>query len=155
MFSIPTWRLLGLSVGIQYTALALTCFVAPQTVIEFFGLSQSTGRSETSFNASLDKARQVHARASALLEDAQHEQDLIDSMLLLGARDITIGAAICTFCYLNDTRAMAVTIISGLLTCAADVVAVYRLKGPQAGLQLGVGAAVWGGIGIGMLMEGK
>lgn len=46
---------------------------------------------------------------------------------------------------------MGTLILSGMVLCAADVIYVFRLRGWEWGALLGLGAASWCAIGVGLV----
>lgn len=89
--------------------------------------------------------------APSLTPSSPNAQSMKIMTMLLGARDLSMGAALFAFAYERQWRSMGTLIVCGTLLCAADVLATWRagLRGWAA--QLGVGAAVWTGIGVGLL----
>jgi len=121
-FSQSTWRALGLSVAAGYTSLGLFATLAPRrAAAELFGIitppataknSSSTTTSSTSSPATQDGA------VVPLL------------MPLLGARDLSIAAALWALAYAGKWREAGTLVLAGTVLCAADVYVVWKCRGP-------------------------
>lgn len=121
----PTyWRMMGLSVAVSFAGLGTFAMTNPKKAVDFFGMK-------------------VTNQESAGLAT--------DSMILLGARDFSFAAALAAFYYQENPQAMGTVIMSSMILCAVDCVWTYKLRRDAAGPLLGVGAAVWAYIGIGLL----
>jgi len=148
MFNLQpsTWRLLGLSVAAGYTAFgAFEILVPAKAMKEMFAI-------EPKKNPEVDETVSLVAP-------------------LLGARDLSIAAAIFVLHHAKWDRAMGVVIVSGTILCFADAVAVGYRKGPQMCVSTGLagsrslmanycshravlfagGASIWGVIGLGLM----
>jgi hypothetical protein len=99
-----TWRALGLSVGVGYAGFGLWQAVYPRHALK------------TIFD--IDAPETTEAGKAANLLDQ-----------LLGSRDLAVAAAIFTFFYRREDRAMGIVIASGTLLCYADAAAIYVRKG--------------------------
>ena len=107
-----TWRVLGLSVAAGYLGLGLFALAAPRRAAwEYFGIE------DVAPPTTVTAAPARRADAVPLL------------MPLLGARDISIGAALCAFAYAGRWREAGTLVLAGTVLCAADVVAIWKTKG--------------------------
>ncbi|KAH8881659.1 hypothetical protein GQ53DRAFT_832161 [Thozetella sp. PMI_491] len=99
-----TWRLLGLSVGMGYV---------------FFGTFEIVYPAKAGKEI-LDIPKKPSPEASEMV-----------SLLapLMGARDLSIAAAIFTFYAFGQGREMGVVIVAGTVLCVADAVAIGIYKG--------------------------
>lgn len=129
-----TWRLLGLSVATGYIGLGTFALTTPVLAGKAMGVYPAASNSTS----------------SAVISE-QHHQQACASMGLLAARDFSIGLALFAFDYQNAPHAMGTLILSGMVLCAADVYYVFRLRGWEWGSLLGLGAASWCAIGIGLI----
>ncbi|KEF56508.1 uncharacterized protein A1O9_06695, partial [Exophiala aquamarina CBS 119918] len=129
-----TWRLLGLSVATGYIGLGTFTLSAPVLAGKALGVYPSASES-----------------AGSALISKKHHQQACASMGLLAARDLSIGLALFAFDYQNAPHAMGTLILSGMVLCAADVYHVFMLRGWEWASLLGVGAASWCAIGIGLI----
>ncbi|KLT45318.1 hypothetical protein CC85DRAFT_282806 [Cutaneotrichosporon oleaginosum] len=107
MVSSDTWKLLGLSVAGGYATLGTWALVAPRHGAETF------------FSPRPSSAESLHAG------------DIERYMRLLGARDLSIAAAMAWFANSGDWRAMGQMTLTGLFLCAADAVAATQAKGTR------------------------
>lgn len=80
-----------------------------------------------------------------------HAVSISVSMLLLGARDVSIGSALIAFHYQGDSKAMGTLITCGMILCMADVFWIWKLRGWQWGSAFAAGAGSWGAVGLGLL----
>nr|XP_036581494.1 uncharacterized protein CTRU02_08544 [Colletotrichum truncatum]KAF6789845.1 hypothetical protein CTRU02_08544 [Colletotrichum truncatum] len=118
-----TWRLLGLSVAASYTALgAIDCLIPHRAAEEFFGIEPYGSTTAVSI-----------------------------LMPLLGARDISIAAALFALARQHRGREMGTVILAGTILCVADVVVLWRRKGPRRGGAVAAGVTIWTAIGLGLL----
>ena len=139
-----TWRQLGLSVGIGYILLGTFAITNPASTAELFNLHPK----HTNDSTSATKNDVSNAITSAHIA---HADSIATSMVLLGARDLSVGIALLTLHYKKDSEAMATLILSGMILCATDVIWIWKLRGWQWGLAFAVGATSWAVIGLGML----
>jgi hypothetical protein len=103
-WQLSTWRALGLSVAVSYTAFGVLEMLRPSLAGEqLFSVKRGTSPA------------------------ADQVIDL--TMPLLGARDITLAAALFVFHHAKRDVEMGVLIVSGTILCAADVVVVAARKG--------------------------
>lgn len=149
-----TWRVLGLSVAISYMGLGTFALTAPVLAAKGFGLYPSTASRSTA-EAPKSVATTATTTTRLTTEDSKetHAAAVTTSMLLLGARDLSIGVALATFWSRDDRRAMGTLILSGMVLCVVDVWEIGRLRGPSWGGAFGVGAAIWMVIGYGLVQE--
>ncbi|KAF2166738.1 hypothetical protein M409DRAFT_54529 [Zasmidium cellare ATCC 36951] len=121
----PTyWRAMGLSVAATFAGLGSFAILAPKQSVELFGMKSTTPES---------------AAVGA------------NSMFLLGVRDLSSAAALAAFYYQENPNAMGTVIMSSMILCVADCMWMYKLRRDAAGPLLGVGAAIWAYIGVGLL----
>lgn len=74
-------------------------------------------------------------------------------MLMLGARDWSIAAALLWFWRRGQAREMGVVVLSGMVLCVVDLAVVVRRRGMGAvGWGLGLGVAGWGLVGWGLFI---
>lgn len=75
-------------------------------------------------------------------------------MLMLGARDYSIGLAILWFGVRGEGRNMGRVVLSGMVLCLADLWLVVRRRGwkDAVGWGLGLGVAGWAAVGWGLLV---
>ena len=139
-----TWRQLGLSVGIGYILLGTFAITNPSSAAELFNLHPKCAD---------DSTRETKNEVSNPVTSAQiaHADSIATSMVLLGARDLSIGVALSTFHYKKDSEAMGTLILSGMILCATDVIWIWKLRGWEWGLAFAAGATSWAVIGLGML----
>lgn len=135
-----TWRTLGLAVGISYTFLGAFDITQPTLAAKLFNLHPEPITSITAEDG-----------RSAVKHVAAHAESISTSMILLGARDLSIGVALLTFYNKQNAEAMGTLIMSGMILCAVDVVYIWRLRGWEWGCAFAAGAASWGVIGMGLL----
>jgi len=132
--SMSTWRLLGLSVAAGYVGLGTFAFATPVLAGRALGVYPLDSFSP-------DKA------VGYRLHDRQERA----AMRFLGARDLSIGLGLFAFDYQDNPHAMGTLILSGMVLCVTDVYYVFRLRGWEWGTMLGIGAASWCAIGIGLI----
>ena len=120
------WRVLGLSVAAGYAGLGSYGAFVPIQCATTYGLRPPNN-------------------------DPEADKYLSRLMLWVGARDISIAAAISAFYYQENPRAMGTTILAGMLLCTVDTVTIFQAKGPALGIPIGAGAALWGWIGWNLL----
>lgn len=111
------------SIAASYTGLGLFAIVSPLRGARILGVRSAPSSSPSSTNTVL-------------------------LMRLLGARDLSIGAALFVFAYQREYKAMGSLIVSGTILCFADVVSSWVADGPALALPMGIGAAIWTAIGI-------
>lgn len=75
-------------------------------------------------------------------------------MLMLGARDYSLGIAILVFGVRGQGRNMGRVILSGMVLCLVDLWVVVKRRGWRDGVSwiLGLGVAGWGAVGWGLLV---
>lgn len=143
-----TLRLLSLSVGTSYLGLGSIYFISPiYTARDVFGVwpfSSSTASSSRSSS----KPSLTDTAPRRVVEDC-----LVTSMYLIGARDLSIGAALVAFEFYGMRKAVGLLIMGGMVTCVTDVMIVWRRKGWKAGTAMGVGAAYWAAVGWACLVS--
>jgi hypothetical protein len=123
MVSSDTWKFLGLSVAAGYATLGTWGLVAPRHGAETF----------------------FSPRPSS--PESLHAGDIERYMRLLGARDLSMAAAMAWFAHSDDWRAMGQMILTGMFLCGADAWAATQAKGiarwvlghPRLGLARGRG----------------
>ncbi|KAF6827580.1 hypothetical protein CMUS01_08948 [Colletotrichum musicola] len=99
-----TWQALGLSVAASYIALGVMDCIAPQRAAEeIFGIAPTD-----------EGSRAVRVFVP-----------------LLGARGLSIGAALLVLARQGKGPEMGIVILAGTILCVADVIAVWRAKGPR------------------------
>ncbi|KIX04700.1 uncharacterized protein Z518_05570 [Rhinocladiella mackenziei CBS 650.93] len=136
--SPSTWRILGLSVTAGYIGLGTFAITQPVLAAQGFGIyPESTPPPSTNRAFKTDKD--------------EHASAVTTSMLLLGARDLTIGLALASFDYQENPRAMGTLILSSFVLCGVDVHEIWKLRGPAWGCAFAVGASIWMAIGYGMI----
>lgn len=107
-----TWRMLGLSVAAVYTALGTFEIIFPRRAAkEFFALPEPSAKGTKAEDTAV-------SGAVALM------------MPLLGARDLTLAAALCTFASLGKWRDYGIVVMAGTILCAADCAVIWRRRGP-------------------------
>ncbi|BEJ15697.1 hypothetical protein CspHIS471_0503020 [Cutaneotrichosporon sp. HIS471] len=127
MVAADTWKFLGLTVIAGYSTLGTWALVAPRNCAEtFFAPRPSSAES-------------------------LHSGDIERYSRLLGARDLSIAAAMLWFVHSDDWRAMGQMILTGMFLCAADSWAAWNAKGAARGLVLAAGSAIWGVIGYALV----
>jgi uncharacterized protein DUF4267 len=111
-----SWHLLGLSVAVSYAGLGLLQCALPRfaakTLLDVG--SQQPGNNK---------------RTDAVTGRATEDTTVPLVMPLLGARDLTIAAALFTFSWQDKTREMGTLILAGTILCVADVAAVWKRQG--------------------------
>lgn len=139
---MSTWRYLGLSVALGYTAFGTLGLTRSTLAAQLFNLYPQSVNVGSSKNA-----------AASVIEDPEkaHADSISTSMILLGARDLSIGVTLLTFYYNEDAKALGTLIMGGMVLCAADVVYIWRLRGKEWGGAFAAGAASWAVIGLGLL----
>ncbi|KAJ2906391.1 uncharacterized protein MKZ38_001751 [Zalerion maritima] len=139
-----TWRYLGLSVALGYAGLGGFAVATPKSAAKyFFGWDPKT--------LPLPEADVGEdARKSA---DPPSEEVIKAILPLVGARDLSIFAALMIFFHARQHSEMGVVILSGMVLCAADVVAIWKWKGPLLAGQILAGALSWGIIGYNLYFE--
>lgn len=111
----------SLSVAAGYTGLGLFATLSPARAARILGVRSAPSSSSSSTNVLIR---------------------------LLGARDLSIGAALFAFSYQQEFKAMGTLIISGTILCFADVVSSWLANGPALAVPMGIGAGVWTAIGM-------
>ena len=139
-----TWRQLGMSVGIGYALLGTLAVAAPTFVSGLFNLHPNP-RAPTLGATVNEPAGATKAASKA------HADSISTSMVLLGARDLSIGVALLSFYQKENFQAMGTLITSGMILCAADVIWIWKSRGSRWGLAFAMGATFWGVIGLGLL----
>lgn len=139
-----TWRLLGLSVAAGYIGLGTFALTTPILAAKALGVYPPPPSISTSSTA---KSSSITETSSS----KEHDERVSASMSLLAARDFSIGVALFAFDYQDKPHAMGTLILSGMVLCAADVFYVFRLRGWEWGALLGLGAASWCAIGVGLV----
>ena len=146
--SLPTWRLLGLSVAATYIGLGSMAMLAPPTAAKAFGVYPTTPAPGSNANPTRSSTKPAeHANADV----TNHAHAVETSMRLLGARDFSIGLAIGKFAYDGNLREAGTLILSGMVLCAVDVAEIWRLRGSGWGAGFAAGAGIWLGIGAGLV----
>ena len=137
-----TWRVLGLSVAAGYTSLGLFAVCLPQrAALEYFAVPPRP-RAE---------AQKPHGPTRARVASTADAVDLL--MPLLGARDLSIGAALWALAYMERWREFGTVVVAGTVLCLADGVAISRYAGWDRGSLITVSAMGWTGIGIVLLTQ--
>ncbi|KAK1833414.1 hypothetical protein QBC39DRAFT_278988 [Podospora conica] len=132
-FAPPTWRALGLSIAAGYTALGLFAVCLPQrAALEYFAIPP--------------RARGAPGQVGAKVTSPADAVDLL--MPLLGARDISIGAALWALAYTGKWREFGTVVVAGTVLCAADGVAIWKFGGREKGAWISAAAAGWTVIGL-------
>ncbi|KIW95138.1 uncharacterized protein Z519_03722 [Cladophialophora bantiana CBS 173.52] len=154
--SPSTWRILGLSVATTYIGLGTFALTCPVLAAKGFGLyphsspSTSSPAAPPGSNANPTKSSTSppeHANADV----ANHAAAVTTSMVLLGARDLSIGIALTKFGVDGKLQDMGTLILAGMVLCAVDVYEIWRLRGPGWGAAFAAGAGMWLGIGFGLV----
>lgn len=70
-----------------------------------------------------------------------------NAMYWIGARDLSISAALFAFYAQGKPREMGTVILAGMILCVVDVVSVWREKRDWLGPLLATGASIWGWVG--------
>lgn len=136
--SPSTWRVLGLSVAATYISLGTFAITAPVLAAKCFGIyPDATSPPSTEKVVTTDK--DSHAKA------------VTTSMLLLGARDLSIGLALAIFGYQGNLMATGTLILCGMPLCVVDVAEIWRLRGPRWGSAFAAGASIWLLVGYGLV----
>ncbi len=113
-----TWHVLGLSVAASYAGLGLLSYVIPQTSGRLlFDVQASTPKQ---LDKRSDEPRRENGTESAAVALA---------LPLLGARDLSISAALFALSWDGKPREMGTVILAGMILCVADVVTVWQRKG--------------------------
>lgn len=116
-----TWHMLGLSVAFSYAGLGLLQCVLPRFAAKTL-LDVGSPRGGGSSN---NNSKRTDIGTGRTPEEAT--VPLV--MPLLGARDLTIAAALFAFSWEGKTREMGTLILAGTILCVADVAAVWRRRG--------------------------
>jgi hypothetical protein len=115
-----TWRVLGLSVAAGYAGFGVIATFFPQrAAAEFFGISTIS-----------DKKEPVASQKAIAPPPQDVEQAVSVLAPLLGARDLTIAAALFAYHFQGKTREMGTLVLAGNILCAADVFVVWKTRGP-------------------------
>lgn len=130
-----------------YPVLAAKCFgVYPETDTDTISTLPSTAQPDG--KGSSEKNLNLNPTSATSTADKQnHASAAATSMLLLGARDLSLGIALAWLDYQSDHRAMGTVILSGLVLCVVDVYEIWRLRGPARAAPFA--AATGGLMGIG------
>lgn len=146
-----TWRVLGLSVASGYTGLGLFAFCLPhRAAFQYFVIQPR----DDDFEEDDNKVTSVTAAVSLLVP-------------LIGARDLSIAAALWTLGYTAKWREFGTVVVAGSILCAADAIAIWKHRGPRlyvekshlrrcrsglmdfhSGSAVALGALSWVGIGL-------
>jgi len=146
-FTPSTWRTLGLSVAATYIGLGTFALINPQNAAKTFGIyppAPVPGSNAAPTRGTTASPSHANADVEA------HVNTVSSSMLLLGARDVSMGLAIGKLAYDGKLREAGLVIVSGVVLCVVDVWEIWRLKGKGLGTMFAVGAGIWVGIGAGM-----
>lgn len=100
-----TWRVLGLSVAATYTGIGLYEMLMPRKASRNF----------------MDIPKK---------KTPESEETAGQLWPLIGARDLSMAAAMYTFYFTGQDRELGVVILSGNFFCVVDTVALWLLKGP-------------------------
>jgi hypothetical protein len=146
--SLSTWRLLGLSVATTYIGLGTFALTSPVAASKTFGIYPT--KPAPGSNA-LPTAGGKTPAAHANEDIAAHASAVETSMILLGARDLSIGLAVGKLAYDGKLREAGTLILSGIVLCTVDVWEIFKRRGSAWGSAFAVGAGVWVGIGWGMV----
>jgi len=133
-----------LSVGAGYTFLGTCAIMNPTFVSEVFNLHPKP----STFKPTAAEKGPLSSTTAGI---KAHADATSTSMILLGARDLSIGLALLTFYYNEDSKAMGTLILSGMVLCATDVIWIWRLRGWKYGMTFATGASSWAVIGLGLL----
>lgn len=119
-FAPSTWRILGLSIAAGYTTLGLFAVCLPQrAALEYFAIAPRTR------GAVKTPDGQVGARITSTA-------DAVDLLMpLLGARDISIGAALWALAYAGKWQEFGTVVVAGTVLCAADGAAIWKFGGRE------------------------
>lgn len=146
---------LGLSIAASYAFLGASAVFLPETDLELFGIKPKSSTAEAdagSYCPSISSRN--HTKRKCVLTHLLCLPALKDSMLLLGVRDWSLGAAVFWFWLRGEARNMGIVILSGLILSAADVGLVFARRGADAvAWGLGIGATIWGVIGWGLYVD--
>jgi len=124
--SPSTYQALGLSVGAGYTILGAFATLFPSTAARtFFNLGNGVALWPYNNNHASSTTPAKPAVPSTATDDAVHSL-----MRLLGARDLSIAAAIFALDWQQKYDAVGTVILAGMGLCLADVLAVWRRRGP-------------------------
>ncbi|ETI22409.1 hypothetical protein G647_06484 [Cladophialophora carrionii CBS 160.54] len=148
--SPSTWRLLGLGVSASYIGLGAFAISTPSLCAQAFGLYPTSPAPGSNANPTRSTTKPA---AHANTDIANHSQAVETSMVLLGARDLTIGLAVGKLAYDFKLRETGTLLLSGMVLCAVDVYEVFRLRGPKWASVFAVAAGVWLGIGAGLVQS--
>lgn len=142
--SRSTWQALGLSVAGGYVLLGTFAVAYPSTAAKTF-FNVGNGVALWPFD-------QTQAPpSSGNTPDAENIERAVNLLTpLLGARDLSIAAAIFTLSKQGRYPEVGTVILAGTILCLADVVAAWKQRGPALGVLFLVGAAKWGVIGWGL-----
>lgn len=121
-----TWRLLGLNVAVGYAGLGIWEMLSPARA----GPSQLL--------LGIEPPKDDNNKVSIKRPEGGQPGDTMDMvsalyMALVGARDVSIAAAISTFWYAGGKRReweMGVVILSGTFLCLVDSAVVWMRRGP-------------------------
>lgn len=120
-FAPSTWRILGLSIAVGYTAFGLFAVCLPQrAALEYFAIPPRA-RSATKTLPDGQVGAKITSTADAV--------DLL--MPLLGARDISIGAALWALAYAGKWQEFGTVVVAGTVLCVADGVAIWKFGGRE------------------------
>ncbi|KAJ9608014.1 hypothetical protein H2200_008093 [Cladophialophora chaetospira] len=146
--SLSTWRILGLGVAGTYIGLGTFALTAPTKAAQTFGIYP---KAPTPGSNAAPTRSSTKPPAHANADIAEHASAVETSMLLLGARDLSIGIALGKFAYDGQLREAGTLLLSGVVIVVVDVYEIFRLRGSGWGTAFAVGAGVWLGIGAGLV----
>ncbi|BEI84931.1 hypothetical protein CcaverHIS002_0503320 [Cutaneotrichosporon cavernicola] len=127
MVAADTWKFLGLTVAAGYSTLGTWALLAPRNCAETLFLPRPSS------------------------PESLHSGDVERYSRLLGARDLSMAAAMLWFVRSDDWRAMGQMILAGTFLAAADSWAAWNAKGAALGLVLAAGSAFWSLIGYALV----
>ncbi|KAK0750130.1 hypothetical protein B0T18DRAFT_428139 [Schizothecium vesticola] len=138
-FAPSTWRMLGLSIAAGYTTLGLFAVCLPQrAALEYFAIPP--------------RARGATKSPDQVSTKVTSTADAVDLLMpLIGARDISIGAALWALAYAGKWREFGTIVVAGTVLSAADGVAIYKFGGREKGSWITAAAAGWTVIGLVLL----
>jgi hypothetical protein len=139
--SHSTWRILGLSVAAGYIGLGSLGFVLPTLAAKNFGLYPAAASNDGTTKPRIPLNADVEA----------HVTSIENSVLLLGARDVSIGLALSKFAHDGQLRETGTLILAGMVLCVADVWQIWRARGAGWGGAFAAGAGIWAVIGLGLV----
>jgi len=145
--SPSTWRLLGLSVAMGYAFLGTFEMVQPAKAAKaFFGIEAEQQQQP------LREEKDMVKKGRSLSHDSSTVVSLL--MPLIGARDISIAAAIVGLHLAGRPVEMGWVIVSGTFLCVTDAIVVWQRADPRMAAFMTAGLIQWTVIGIGLLYQG-